>query len=68
MHAATSTALTVKEMEPGQFHWILLEEECSELEMSMVYAPAMISEHYANADAAWVAGYLALRARLRNTA
>ena len=65
MHVATSTALAVKELEPGQFHWILLEEEPSELDDGLVYAPGTISEHYNDADAAWVAGYLALRARMR---
>lgn len=65
MHRATSTALAVKELEPGQFHWILLEEKPSDLDDDLVYAPATVSEQYAQAGAAWVAGYLALRARMR---
>lgn len=36
MHAATSAALPVTEMEPGQFHKVLLEEEPSDLELSLV--------------------------------
>ena len=29
MNAATVTALTVKELEPGEFHWIWLDETSS---------------------------------------
>ena len=65
MHLATSTALAVKELEPGQFHWILLEEKPSDLDEGLVYAPETISVQYPHAGAAWVAGYLALRARMR---
>lgn len=66
MQVATSTALAVKELEPGQFHWILLAEEASEHDDGLLYTPETISGTYPDADSAWVAGYLALRARTRN--
>ena len=63
-NAATSIALAVKELEVGEFHWILLREAASSSEQ-LAYAPEKISSSHANAKAAWTAGYLALRARLR---
>ena len=63
-NAATSIALAVKELEVGEFHWILLRETDS-LSDQLAYAPEKISGSHANAKAAWTAGYLALRANFR---
>ncbi|MBC7391834.1 MULTISPECIES: hypothetical protein [unclassified Variovorax] len=64
MNAATSLALAVKELEPGEFHWMLLEEDGS-LEDGFSFKPRRIGEPETDTAAAWVAGYLALRAALR---
>ena len=66
MNAAASLALTVKELEPGEFHWMLLEEVDSTQE-HLGYRPGKIGEAEPNIAAAWVAGYLALRSLLRNS-
>ncbi len=66
MKAATSLALTVKELEPGEFHWILMDEADSSDDL-LSYTLRSISLPYVNATAAWSAGYLATRAMLRST-
>lgn len=58
-------ALAVKELEPGEFHWIWLNETASSDDL-MSYLPETFSRPYPNAAAAWTAGYLAVRAALRN--
>ncbi|RYZ80412.1 MAG: hypothetical protein EOP06_25375 [Proteobacteria bacterium] len=63
-NAATSIALAVKDLEAGEFHWILLREVDSSSDQ-LAYAPEKISGSHANAKAAWTAGYLALRASFR---
>jgi hypothetical protein len=63
-NATTSIALAVKELEVGEFHWILLREVDSSSDQ-LEYTPEKISRSHANAKAAWTAGYLALRATLR---
>ena len=63
-NAATSIALAVKELEVGEFHWILLREADSSSDQ-LAYAPEKISGSHANAKSAWTAGYLALRASFR---
>lgn len=68
-NAATTTALTVKELSVGEFHWVLLTEaQGSSSDQLLSYSPSKISSPHANAMAAWVAGYLALRAILRKEA
>ena len=62
-HAAL--ALAIKELEAGEFHWILMEEAGSSDDL-LSYTPRSISLPYANAAAAWSAGYLAMRAMLRS--
>jgi hypothetical protein len=64
MKSAASLALTVKELEPGEFHWILLDEDGS-TEDHLAYKPGRIGDPEPNLAAAWVAGYMAVRARLR---
>lgn len=64
---STSIALAVKELEAGEFHWILLQEESSSLEDLLAYSPQKISRPHADEKAAWTAGYLALRAGLHRT-
>ncbi len=64
MNPATSLALAVKELEPGEFHWMLLEEDGSS-EEGFNFKPKRIGEAETDVAAAWVAGYLALRAVLR---
>ena len=64
MNPAASLALTVKELEPGEFHWMLLEEVESTQE-HLGYRPGKIGDPEPNIAAAWVAGYLALRCLLR---
>ena len=64
MYPAASLALTVKELEPGEFHWMLLEEVESTQE-HLGYRPGKIGDPEPNIAAAWVAGYLALRCLLR---
>ena len=66
MRPATSLALTVKELELGEFHWILMDEAGSSNDL-LSYTPRSISLPYVNAAAAWSAGYLAMRAVLRST-
>ena len=65
---ATSMALAVKELEMGEFHWILLREEASSSDDLLAYSPQKISRPHADAKAAWAAGYLALRAGLHRSA
>lgn len=68
-NAATTTALTVKELSVGEFHWVLLTEaQGSNSDHLLSYAPSKVSFPYANAMAAWVAGYLVFRAILRKEA
>ncbi len=64
-NAAMSMALAVKELEPGEFHWLLLEENLSVSKEMPAYTPSKVSHSYPNANAAWVAGYLLIRAKLR---
>ncbi len=59
-----SLALAVKELEAGEFHWILLEETSSSDDL-LSYVPQHFSEPHRDAAAAWSAGYLAIRARMR---
>jgi hypothetical protein len=59
-----SLALAVKELEAGEFHWILLEETASSDDL-LSYVPQHFSEPHRDAAAAWSAGYLAIRARMR---
>lgn len=68
MQTATSTALAVKELEPGQFHWLLLREKPAEADDEMGYDLLKISQPYPDPAAAWTAGYLALRAMMRRAA
>lgn len=65
-NASTSTALAVKELESGEFHWMLLEEKTSTLEEQLAYTPYRVSPPYPDASAAWVAGYLIIRAKCRD--
>ncbi len=67
MNPPASLALTVKEMEPGEFHWILLEEDESTPD-HLGYKPRTIGDPEPNMAAAWVSGYMALRALLRKAA
>lgn len=55
-------ALAVQELEPGEFHWMLLEEASGDGDELLSFVPCKISDSYPNSAAAWVAGYLALRA------
>ena len=55
-----SFALGVKEIEPGEFHWILLQEEETDDETLLSYSPTQLSAPYRDVLAAWAAGYLAL--------
>ena len=66
MSNTSSLALAVKELEAGEFHWILLEEESSSDDL-LSYVPQQFSEPHRDAAAAWSAGYLAIRARMRKT-
>lgn len=66
MNPAASLTLTVKELEPGEFHWMLLEEVESTQE-HLGYRPGKIGDPEPNIAAAWVAGYLALRSILRKS-
>ncbi|RYE67244.1 MAG: hypothetical protein EOO81_10645 [Oxalobacteraceae bacterium] len=67
MSALLIPALCVKELEPGEFHWILLDETASPDDDLLSYCPRTVSQPYANAAAAWTAGYLVIRALLRST-
>jgi hypothetical protein len=67
MSALLIPALCVKELEPGEFHWILLDETASPDDDLLSYRPRTVSPPYANAAAAWTAGYLVIRALLRST-
>jgi hypothetical protein len=60
-------ALAVKEIESGEFHWMLLREEETSDDL-LSYRPERLSESYRDAPAAWAAGYLALRAAMRKSA
>ena len=64
MSNISSLALAVKELEAGEFHWILLEETSSSDDL-LSYVPQHFSEPHRDAAAAWSAGYLAVRARMR---
>lgn len=64
MNNSSSLALAVKELEAGEFHWILLEEASSSDDL-LSYEPQFYSEPHRDAAAAWSAGYLAIRARMR---
>lgn len=64
MTSVISSALAVKELELGEFHWILLNEEASADER-LTYTPQRFSEPFPDPAAAWAAGYLVLRAMLR---
>lgn len=64
MSIATSLALSVKELEPGEFHWMLLEEDGSS-DDRFNFKPKRIGQPETDVAAAWVAGYMALRATLR---
>ena len=57
-------ALAVKELEPGEFHWILLDEAASEDDL-LSYSARTFSKPHRNATAAWVEGHLVMRAALR---
>ncbi len=67
MSTSLSVALAIKELEPGEFHWILMDEAASSDDL-MSYAPQTFSEPFRNAEAAWAAGYLRVRANLRKSA
>jgi hypothetical protein len=64
MSTPLSMALAVKELEPGEFHWIMLEEATSDDDL-LSYAAKTFSEPHKNAAAAWAEGYLVVRAALR---
>ncbi|RYZ81429.1 MAG: hypothetical protein EOP06_23500 [Proteobacteria bacterium] len=64
MSTPVSMALAVKELEPGEFHWILLDEAESE-DDQLSYTARTLSEPHRNAAAAWAEGYLVVRAALR---
>jgi hypothetical protein len=66
MRPATSLALIVKELELGEFHWVLMDEAGSSDDL-LSYVPRSISLPYTTAAAAWSAGYLAMRSMLRST-
>jgi hypothetical protein len=68
MNAATVTALTVKELEPGEFHWIWLDETSSAADESLCYVPRTVSTPYADPSSAWMAGCLAIRRSLMGVA
>ena len=73
MASAFTGALAVKEIEPGEWHWVLLKEAsldslseaAAEQENSLCYVPDAFSDPHADAAAAWAAGYLAIRAAMR---
>ena len=67
MSPAFPSALAVKELEPGEFHWIILQEENSSDDL-LNYVPETLSEPHRDAAAAWAAGYLVIRAAMRRTA
>lgn len=67
MSALPIPALCIKELEPGEFHWILLDETASPDDDLLNYRLRTVSQPYANAMAAWTAGYLVVRAILRST-
>lgn len=67
MSTSLSLALAVKELERGEFHWILMDEAPSSDDL-MSYAPQTFSEPFRNAEAAWAAGYLRVRTALRKAA
>ena len=55
-------ALTVQELEEGEFHWVLLESVESTLEEAMPYLPLEAAPApYANYADAWVAGLSVIR-------
>ena len=64
MSTPLSIALAVKELEPGEFHWILLHEAASDDDL-LSYTAQTFSEPHRNAAAAWAEGYLVMRAALR---
>lgn len=64
MSTSLSMALAVKELEPGEFHWILLDEAASEDDL-LSYTAQSFSEPHRNVAAAWAEGYLVVRAALR---
>jgi hypothetical protein len=67
MSTPLSAALAVKELESGEFHWILMDETLSSDDL-ISYMPQKLSKPYRNAEAAWAAGYLMVRATLRKAA
>jgi hypothetical protein len=67
MAVAFPSALAVKELEPGEFHWILLQEENTSDDL-LNHAPETFSEPHRDAAAAWAAGYLVIRAAMRRAA
>lgn len=67
MSPAFPSALAVKELEPGEFHWIILQEEESSDDF-LNYVPKTFSAPHRNAAAAWAAGYLVIRAATRRVA
>lgn len=64
MSTFLSMALAVKELEPGEFHWVLLDEAASDDDL-LSYTAQTLSEPHRNAAAAWAEGYLVMRAALR---
>jgi hypothetical protein len=67
MNALAAVALTVKELEPGEFHWIWLDENTAPSDDDLLsYNLRTVSPPYPNAAAAWTAGYLVIRAALRS--
>lgn len=55
-------ALTVQELEEGEFHWVLLEAVDCTMEEALPYLPLeAASAPYANYGDAWVAGLSVIR-------
>lgn len=73
MASVFTSALAVKELEPGEWHWVILKEapatrpnDCSaDEEDPLCYVPDTFSDAHADAAAAWAAGYLVIRAAMR---
>ncbi|RYF55362.1 MAG: hypothetical protein EOO27_21285 [Comamonadaceae bacterium] len=62
MSKLRNIALTVQELEEGEFHWVLLEAVDSTMEEALPYMPLEAAvEPYASYGDAWVAGLSVVR-------
>lgn len=62
MSKLRNIALTVQELEEGEFHWVLLEAVDYYMEEALPYLPLeAASKAYANYGDAWVAGLSVIR-------